>query len=193
MKITKLFATTALLLFVGAAAPPRKVLFLGNSLTYRQNGIYFHLEKLAASALPARIVQTEKAVQGGATLKTLWDKPEPRDLIARGAFDVVVLQEDLPEINVSYFREYARKFVAEIRKAKSRPILLMAWSYPRLGWISTEEIATAHRDLAKELEVEVAPVGLAWQRSLKPTPDRDSGVDGSNCVCDRSFAISVFP
>jgi len=43
---------------------------------------------------------------------------------------------------------------------------LMAWSCPRLGWISPEEIVRAHRDAARELGVEVAPVGLAWRRSI---------------------------
>lgn len=52
-------------------AAPTGILFIGNSLTYRQKGIYFHLEKLAASAVPAAPLQTEKAVKGGASLRTL--------------------------------------------------------------------------------------------------------------------------
>ena len=43
----------------------------------------------------------------------------------------------------------------------------MAWAYPRLGWITMAEIARAHRDAATELKVEVAPVGLAWQRAMQ--------------------------
>jgi len=157
----------------GQAVSPVKILFIGNSLTFAQEGIYSHIEKLAASASPAITVRAEKSVKGGATLKTHWERKEPRDMIAAGAYDIVVLQEDLPEINVDYFRQFARQFVGEIRKAKSRPILLMAWSYPRLGWISTEEIAKAHRAAAKELGTEVAPVALAWQRSMKERPDLD--------------------
>ncbi len=83
----------------------------------------------------------------------LWEKPEPRELIRTGSFEVVVLQEDIPETTVASFREYARTFIAEVRGAKSRPILLMAWSYSRRGWISTDEIARAHREAAKELGV----------------------------------------
>ena len=170
------FIFSGIVLFILSAtiaAQPKKVLFIGNSLTYRQDGIYYHLEKLAASADPPCILQTEKSVKGGATLKTHWERPEPREAIIKADCDVVILQEDLPEINVSYFQEYARRFVNEIRKTKSRPILLMAWSYPRLGWITTAEIARAHHDIAKELDVEVAPVGLAWQRSIKKRPDID--------------------
>jgi hypothetical protein len=150
-----------------------RILFIGNSLTYSQSGIYYHLEKLTSSANPAFSIQTDKSVQGGATLKTLWEKTEPRELIAKGGYDVVVLQEDIPEIDVASFRDYARRFAGEIRKAHSRPVLLMAWAYPRLGWITMEQIAQAHRDAAKELGVDVAPVGLAWQRSMKERPDLD--------------------
>ena len=159
--------------FMAVPAPARKILFIGNSLTYSQNGLYYHLEQLTSSANPPVAVQTDKSVQGGATLKTLWEKAEPRALIGKGAYDVVILQEDIPENNVESFRQYARNFVGEIRKAGSRPVLLMAWAYQRLGWISMAEIARAHRDAARELSVDVAPVGLAWQRAMKERPDLD--------------------
>ena len=35
------------------------------------------------------------------------------------------------------------------------------------------EIARAHRDAAGELNVDVAPVGLAWLRAMKERPDLD--------------------
>jgi len=172
-------ASLALLVAVSAvAAPPRNILFIGNSLTYSQNGIYCHLEKLTASANPPFAIQTGKSVQGGVTLKTLWEESEPRELIRKGGYEVVVLQEDIPEIDVASFRDYARRFVGEIQQANSRPVLLMAWSYPRLGWISMAEIAQAHRDAANELHVDVAPVGLAWERSMRERPDMDLFVAG---------------
>ena len=152
---------------------PRKILFIGDSFTYAQGGIYTHLEKLAAAADPPVVVTTDKAVAGGAFLKRLWEMQEPVKAIDTGAFDVVVLQDDIPETNLDYFRQYARMFVNEVRKNKARPVLFMAWAYRRLGWISMQEIAQAHRDLAKELNVEVAPVGLAWQQASKQRPDLD--------------------
>jgi hypothetical protein len=152
---------------------PRKVLFIGDSFTYTQGGIYTHFEKLAAAGTPALVVSTDKAVAGGAYLKRLWEMQEPVRLINTGAFDVVVLQDDIPETNLDYFRLYARMFVDEARKNKGRPVLFMAWAYQRLGWISMQEIAEAHRNLAKELNVDVAPVGLAWQQASKQRPDLD--------------------
>ena len=152
---------------------PRKVLFIGDSFTYSGGGIYTHFEKLAAAATPALVVSTDKAVAGGAYLKRLWEMQEPVRLINTSAFDVVVLQDDIPETNPDYFRQYARMFVDEVRKNKGRPVLFMAWAYQRLGWISMQQIAEAHRNLAKELNVDVAPVGLAWQQASKQRPDLD--------------------
>jgi hypothetical protein len=154
-------------------AAARKILFVGDSFTYAQSGIYTHFEKLAASAPSPIVVTTDKAVQGGAFLKVLWELKTPIRAIETGNFDVVVLQDDIPETNVDYFRQYARLFVEEARQHNTRPVLLMAWAYQRLGWISMQEIARAHRDLAKELNVDVAPVGLAWQRSISQRPDLD--------------------
>lgn len=151
--------------------PPRRILFIGNSLTYANSGIYSHLTRLTASVVPPMQVEADSAVVGGQYFKTLWEVfPEPRRAIARG-HDVVVLQEDLPETKVEDFKKYAPMFVDEIRKTGARPVLLMAWGYRRLGWISTAQIAEAHREVGKQLGVDVAPVGLAWERVMKERPD----------------------
>ena len=165
----------------GAQPAPTRVLFIGNSLTFWNDGIWAHLERLASlpeSSSPA--VTTGRSVFPGAFFKSLWERPEPRAAIRSRRYDVVVLQEDLPETRVEDFRDHARRFVAEVRQAGARPILLMAWAYPRLGWITMTEIARAHRAAAAELKVEVAPVGLAWQRAMQQrstlnlyAPDRE--------------------
>lgn len=152
------------------ATQPRKILFVGDSFTYFQGGVYTHFEKLAAAAHPPLKVTADKSVFGGAFPHRLWDLNEPVKAIDTGSYDVVVLQEDIPETTIADFREYARKFVAEVRKNHGVPVLFMAWAYPRLGWISMAEIAQAHREAAKELNVDVAPVGQAWQQASKERP-----------------------
>jgi len=149
---------------------PRKILFVGDSFTYYKDGIYTHFERLAAAATPPLVVTADKSVFGGASLRRLWDLKEPVKTIDTATYDVVVLQEDIPETTIADFREYARRFVAQVRKNRARPVLFMAWAYPRLGWISMAEIAQAHRDAAKELNIDVAPVGLAWQQASKRRP-----------------------
>lgn len=53
-----------------------------------------------------------------------------------------MLQEDIPETTIADFREYAGKFVAEVRKNHARPGLVHDMCDPRLGWISIAEIQT---------------------------------------------------
>jgi hypothetical protein len=163
-----------------------RILFVGNSLTYWNDGIWVHLERLAASGTPSTPVTTGVAVEGGAFLKSLWARTGPRRAIAAGPWDVVMLQEDLPETNVDDFRVHARLFVAEVRKTGARPVLLMAWAYERLAAITMDAIADAHRAAAAELKVEVAPVGLAWRRASEQRPNlRTSYKPSRGKPCER--------
>ena len=162
------------------AAAPTRILFIGNSLTFWNDGLWVHLERMARRATPPLALTTGRSVFPGAFFKSLWERREPREAIRSRRYDVVVLQEDLPETRVEDFREHARRFVGEVRQAGARPVLLMAWAYPRLGWIAMAEIAAAHRAAAAELKVDVAPVGLAWERARQQraslnlyAPDRE--------------------
>jgi len=155
------------------ALAPTRVLFIGNSLTFWNDGLWVHLERFAGHATPPVGLTTGRSVFPGAFFKSLWQRREPREAIRSRGYDVVVLQEDLPETRVEDFREHARRFVGEVRQAGARPVLLMAWAYPRLGWITMAEIAAAHRAAADELKVDVAPVGLAWERVRQQPPSLD--------------------
>jgi hypothetical protein len=184
--VTPLLALLAVLLF-GACRPlqvprppatpsgqaPRKLLFVGDSFTYCNGGVENHVKQLAAAARPARTIAAESATQGGATLKVLHAKQAIRDQIRDGGYDVVILQEDIPELaehRVTPFLQEARQFDREIREAGSRTVLFMAWPYERLNWVTLAEIAQAHLDLGHELGVPVAPVGVAFQRALAERP-----------------------
>ena len=160
----------ALVIAAGAQAVPARILFIGNSLTFWNGGLWTHLEQMAGRDTPAVAITTGRSVFPGAFFKSLWERREPRDAIRTRRYDVVVLQEDLPETKVAEFRDHARRFVAEVRQSGARPVLLMAWAYPRLGWITMAQIAEAHREAAAELKVDVAPAGLAWQRAMELRP-----------------------
>jgi hypothetical protein len=160
--------------------PPDKFLFVGNSVTFWNNGLGYQMEQLTSSANPRLVIEADMVALPGATLETLWAASYAPKWIGKGDFDVVVLQEDIPEADpatgVAKFHEYTRKFDAEIKKSGARPVLFMAWSYPsseRLNWITMQEIAQAHRDIARELGIDVAPVGLAFQRAMKERPKLD--------------------
>ena len=155
------------------AQAPGKLLFVGDSFTYCNGGLENHVKKLAASARPPRSIAADSATQGGATLKILHGKQSIHDKLREGGYDVVILQEDIPELtehSVAPFFEHARLFNQEIRGVGSRTVLFMAWPYERLNWVTLAEIAQAHRDLGHELGAPVAPVGVAFQRALAERP-----------------------
>jgi len=111
-KIAQMVPILGIAPFVVAAAlpqaatqAPRKILFVGDSFTYYQNGIYTHFERLAAAATPPLVVTADKSVFGGASLRRLWDLKEPVKAIDTATYDVVVLQEDIPETTIADFRD----------------------------------------------------------------------------------------
>jgi hypothetical protein len=90
------------------------LLFIGNSFTSWEDGIDHHLVKLAASAKAKTIVETDKAVKPGATLKTLHGLPRVHKKMMEATYDVVIVQGDIPEAkrqSVEPFKKYARLFV----------------------------------------------------------------------------------
>jgi len=162
--------------------PQIKILVVGNSYTATyvdmgRKGLDLHLEKLALSATPPMVIETEAFYEDGATLEIMWGFSKLHELISEGNFDIVILQGDIPESDVETFQEYARKFDEEIKESGAKTMLYMTWGYNRLGWISTEEIAQAHDEIATELGIEVAPVGLALQRLQNEWPDWDMFYD----------------
>lgn len=153
---------------------PSRLLFIGNSFTYRNGGLEMHIKKIDSSTNNPKIVKANRATKGGATLKILYNQPWVHDSIHHQQYDVVVLQEDIPELtehNTTPFFEYATIFNQEINAAGAKTVLLMAWQYDRLNWISMQQIAQAHRELGAKLNIPVAPVGLAFQESLEIRPD----------------------
>ena len=135
---------------------PKKVLFVGNSFTYWNKGLWHHMEQLVQCRPGKQDFKADRVVRGGASLKVMWEKTRARAMISEGAYDVVVLQEDIPETNIESFYKYARKFDSVIRQSGAQPVFFMAWAYKRLGWIGMKEIARAHRAIGTQLGARIA-------------------------------------
>jgi hypothetical protein len=174
----KLISTTTIFIFITVSLlaqqknQAEKMLFIGNSFTYYNGGLEKHFMLFSASAKKAKNIIATRATKGGATLRILHKQQWVHDSIRNG-YDVVVLQEDIPELtehNTTAFFEYASLFNKEIQGTGSKTVLFMAWPYDRLNWISMDQIAEAHQLIGKKLGVPVAPVGLAFMNSLKERP-----------------------
>jgi hypothetical protein len=134
-----------------------RVLIVGNSLSYFNGGVRKMLQSLDPSW------QTEHIGRPGASLRTLWKDGQALRRMQKGELRAVVLQEDLPETTVAAFAEAAPLLVAAARESGAAPILLMAWPYERLSRTSLDTIIVSHASIASSLDVEVAPVGIAFE------------------------------
>jgi hypothetical protein len=155
-----------------------KVLFIGNSYTSVNNLPGLLIELAAHESKP---LDAEMVVVGGATLTSHWQAGKALAAIHRSHWDYVVLQEQstlgsgevvngIDQIgNPNSFHQYVRLFNTEIQKAGAKTILYLTWS--RQNAPQNQAVLTkAYMDIAHELNLIVAPAGLAWQQVSKTYP-----------------------
>lgn len=170
-----------------------KVLFIGNSYTYRNN-LPEILEGLAASNPTGPRVRTGMAARGGATLLDhARDEGTPRT-IREGGWDFVVLQAQstfgsVYLVNGEYrvadpagFYRGASSLVRAARAAGARPLLLEHWRRRDAPRRDHRKIAFSFARLGRELGVGIAPVGSAWEHVAADSDpgDRLYADDGSH-------------
>jgi hypothetical protein len=166
-----------------AAPAPRRILFIGDSTTFFNQGVDVHLAAMAASDNPPLKLETDSVTLGGTPLAGLWEYDDTVETIRTGQWDIVVLQEDLQGARDAWSQEReqfftaVRKFNHEIRQAKAKTALFMPWVYKMNVAIPLEDAAKAYEDIGKELDAQVIPVGLAWQQVASQRPALNLYVD----------------
>lgn len=148
--------------------PPgtRRLLFLGNSLTYT-NDLPAMVEALAAAAELPRL-RTAAVTRPGANLQDLWELTDARAQVAKGGWDVVVMQQgpsSLPESRAD-LREWALRFAAPIHDAGARPALYMVW--PDAAHAAAfDAVSTSYALAAADVDGMLFPVGEAWRAAWR--------------------------
>ena len=153
--------------------PTRKtfnVLFIGNSYIYTNN-LDTVLKNLALSANPQIKLNTKRIVIGGATLQKHYSDPNTLTQIKKGDWDYIILQDHSlrPVNDPEKFYTYAKKFHSEIQKTKAKTVFFMTWARKKKPEMIIP-LSTAYTMIAKQLKEQAAPVGLAWDMSLKTRP-----------------------
>jgi len=151
--------------------PPLRVLFIGNSYIYF-NGLPKVLTNMTRTAKPKVNIKTVDLSKGGYTLEKHLNAKNTLNIIQKRRFDIVILQEQSlrPISDKKKMHEAIRKLDIEIKKTKAKTVLFMTWArahYPKM----IEPLAKAYMEIGKELNVEVAPIGLAWQKALQKHPN----------------------
>jgi len=170
--LIKAFIVSALLLAVIMAGTQRahsRVLFIGNSYTYYNEGLGAALNELWPGSA------SETVTGPGYTLEAHWNEGKALAAIRGGGWKFVILQEQSQTpVTASFkFREYCEKFNGEIIKSGAQTILLMTWERPdsvQYG-VTTGDLAAEFNAAGKKLGIKVAPAGLAFERSLREKPD----------------------
>jgi hypothetical protein len=149
---------------------PTHILFIGNSFTQR-NDLPLMLTTLAATARPARKVETRRVIANGMPLKAHWARGAALEQIRRPPLDYVVLQEQstLPLKNRVRMHESVRTFDEAIKAAGATTVLYMTWAR-RHEFGRQDELADAYLTIGRELRATVVPAGLAWQSALREDP-----------------------
>ena len=117
---------------ISPAGVPERVLFIGNSFTFYNNGLQNHFRKLIASA------SADGKAPGNARIMTISGGHLPEHsggvpvILASQDWDVVVMQGyssgPVTEKAAGPFRGAARDYAAQIRAASARPEFFMSWA-----------------------------------------------------------------
>lgn len=150
-----------------------KVLFVGNSYTYYNDGVDFHLQKmLAADASSDSILYScQKIAKGSYTLEAHSGDTETQNKIRNTQWNTVVVQEQStrPINNPALFLEFATSLDLEIKKINAKTVLYMTWAEKdQPGDI--EALATSYLFVAAQINAKTAPVGRVWEYIQKSNP-----------------------
>jgi uncharacterized protein DUF4886 len=160
---------------------PQRVLFVGNSYT-RFNDLPGMVRELSLSVRGGPPLFTRSETHGGYDLRRHWNRRRVRSRIANGRFDWVVLQDHStsPLREPQTLREYVRRFSSRVTSAGGRLVLFSTWArHPRSRFYQRvpsdaramqERVDAVYGEIARELDVGVAPVGRAWLRASAELP-----------------------
>jgi len=145
-----------------AANAPMRVLFIGNSYTY-VNDLPMVVADLAAAAHEARPFSPEVVLVGGTTLESHIAGRDALPAIARGGWDVIVLQEQStrPITDPGKMWRDVRTLADAAKKVNAKLVLYETWA--REAAPATQDSLThVYRKAAADVGATVAPVGEVW-------------------------------
>lgn len=153
------------------------ILFIGNSLTYT-NDLPAIFEALAEAEGIA--VSRGSVAYPAYALEDHWNQGAAGQAIARGGWDVVVLQQgpsSLPESRANLI-EWSTRFAEEIRQAGGRPALTMVWPEADRP-AAFDAVRESYLAAAVAVDGFFVPGGEAWRAAWRRDPGlRLYGSDG---------------
>jgi hypothetical protein len=183
---------------------PLEFLFVGNSFTFFNNMPLIFADLAESGGYQVNVTSVAR---GGFSLEQHAKDLATLDMLENKDWDFVVLQErsGIPAIAEErdvYMYPLVRLLNEQVLLKGGESVLFMTWGnrdgLPRAGHHNYEamqsQIASAYIEIGNELDVRVAPVGIAWQQVLEQDPQFDLwGMDGIHPSLMGSFlAANVF-
>lgn len=157
---------------------PKKILFVGNSFSFYNNGIHNHLGSLIRTNSEWKTgVNRHKLLtySGGHLFEQIISIAGVFKTDAHG-FEAVILQahsnEPIHKKKSKRFEDALSRSVSLIKQENLEPILFMTWGYKNNNRMA-ERLVDAYIQQGKRHKIRVAPVGIAFQESAKLLPDID--------------------
>jgi hypothetical protein len=143
-----------------------RVLFIGNSLTY-SNDLPAIVQAMAEAGKQKRLVYKSLSYPD-VSLEDQWNRGEAQKEIAKGRWDIVILQQGPSGLEESrrLLIEYTRRFDKAIRTAGAKPALFMVWpSHQRFK--DFDRVIESYKLVADDVKGLVFPAGAAWLEAWK--------------------------
>jgi hypothetical protein len=145
------------------------ILFIGNSYTYRNGGVDYHLRRLTKGVEGIDSTFITRAAKGKYHLYTHWKDKETIAKLLTRKWDKIVLQEysSGPTKEKSAFYKFGKRWKQRILKLnpKTKILLYATWGYKQADKM-VDTLDYEYTNLQKELGADKVPVGLMW-KSLK--------------------------
>lgn len=142
-----------------------RILFVGNSYTYRNKGVDQHVAELTKANGDSSYYYT-RAAKGKYHLYTHWEDSDTKEKCDSKKWDKVVLQEysSGPIREPNEFMEYGKKWAKRVRaiNPKVELFLYATWGY-RGTKNMTDSLFNRYKELGSQIGATVVPVGLMWK------------------------------
>lgn len=147
-----------------------KVLFIGNSHTYFNQGIHFHLKRYVQQSSLAIEPIIEESTFGGHSLGNHLETTATIDKLKSKNWDIVVLQEnsavarDEQEIVVEHIKRFNDLIIIQ----GSETYLFMTWAYLEQPGMYFD-IKNTYNEAVRAIRGKLVPVGTAFRTYLNDT------------------------
>ena len=175
------------------------ILFIGNSYIFVNDMPKIFAELAGFGGYNMNVTTLAKA---GFSLNDHAEDPDIGGVFKANNWDYVILQEksSLPVVDMKLMEQGVSKLIELAEEHDAEIVLFMPWAYragyPEAGMADyhamQSKVAETYQDLAREFDISLAPVGLAWQSALERHPELDLwSPDGSHPSLSGSYLAAL--